>query len=497
VLQRGQMMWDEAEHAVTGLVFLNDIQRLDFISLAYHCYQQLLWPFLYPLFLSIFFLLFGPSIIMGRALSLVIYFLFSISMYFIGREMVKKNKGVSGILCSVFALITGSFYLSASEIMLEILALLFFTLSLLFFLKSLRNKKLYSLVSIFILLTFFSKTNFGIVLILAIIIYFLIQEKLRFTKFLTNAAQRKILAPVFIIILIWLMIPPDRLFTFLGFLVNRPEGPPPLSLEGLLYYPTQLYIYSGFLILLFAAALAISFRHLKNDKVRFLLITALLVILLNFFHQNKKIRYILDLYPPLFSLTAFHLTNLYTKIKHKRKQIAFSVLMPALMAVFLFHFSSNVRLYGYSFSVSEPLDFIKNNTMDSNNIFVLGEFNELSPGLITWHLSNTTSIKYITASSYSAWQFENSSGNLERPGNPTPDSEGMERFIAKHDFDKIVLIEVKNSSVFYDKEDYLVYNRWKLDYIPIVMENGNYSVENMKSFENIGVQVTILKKLSN
>lgn len=494
VLPRGQMMWDEAEHALTGLIFASDIQKSDFYSLAAHIHQQILWPPLHPFFLSVFFLLSGKSVIAARAFSVALYFLFSIAMYFLGREVAQKNKHVSGTLCSVFALATGSLYLSASEIMLEMLALLFFSLSILFFLRFLRDRRNWWLVSVFILLTFFSKTNFGIALVLSIAIYLLIHERFRFTSILRNRDYLMMLAPVALAILLWLM-PPDRFFAFLSFLVNRPEGPPPFSIEGLLFYPAELFIYSGVLIALYVAALALSFRHLKNDKVRFLVITALLVILLNFFHQNKKIRYILYLYPPLFSLASFQLTNLYARIKHRRKQIAFFALIAAFMTAFSFYLAGNAKLNGYSFSVNESLDFIKGSTADSSNIFVLGEFNELSPGLITWHLSSGSEIKQIKASTDYAWEFAPGLFEGMRVSNRTPDAEGMGRFLDKYGFDAIVLIGMSNSSVFYNTEDYLVYNRWKMDYIPVVLENRNYSVGDSRLFQDTGVEITVLKKL--
>ncbi len=495
---RGQMMWDEAEHAFTGLVFLNDVQRSDPASLAAHMYEQILWPPLHPLLLSLFFMFFGPDILMGRTLSILLYFLFSLSMYFLGREIVNKNKQISGVLCSVFALITGSLYLSASEIMLEMLALLFFTLSLLFFLRFLKDNKLWWAVLVFAILTFFSKTNFGIVLIASIAIYYFIHEKFRFASLFRNRDFIRIVAPVALIILLWIL-PTDRLLIFLGFLANRSEGPPPFSIEGILYYPTQIILYSGLMVVLYAAAFMLSSKQLKNDKIRFLFIVAVLAILLNFFHQNKKMRYILYLYPPLFSMAAFHLTTLYGKISHKRKRFAFYLLLGVCMAVFSFYASSSFRLVGYDFSVTEPLDFIKNSTRNSYNIFVLGEINEISPGLISWHLSNATSIKAVRASTYAIWEFEEYyrliKGRLGVPDRVSP--ERINNYIGKHDFDTIILIETLNESRFYNTEDFLVYNKWKLDYIPIVLENGNYTAQSRRLFKDIGIEITILEKIRN
>jgi 4-amino-4-deoxy-L-arabinose transferase-like glycosyltransferase len=336
LLPRGQMMWDEAEHVFTGLIFANDMLRLDFPSLAGHAYGQVLWPPLHPLLLSGFFLLFGQGVEAARASSLALYFLFVIAMFFLGKEMASRNKDVSGILCSAFALVTGSLYLSASEAMLEMLALLFFTLSLLSFLRFQKDARMWQAVPVFTLLAFFSKTNFGIALILAYLAHFLIKERLHLERLPRNGDFLRIFLPVLLIILVWMM-PPDRLQVFLGSLVNRPEGPPALSAEGLLYYPTQIFIYSGPLLLLYAAALALSFKHLKNEKFRFLVIVALLAILLNLFHQNRKIRYILYLYPPLFSLAAFHLTNLYSRIKQRKKHLLFCLAIAASMAVYAIH----------------------------------------------------------------------------------------------------------------------------------------------------------------
>ncbi|MCJ7816874.1 MAG: glycosyltransferase family 39 protein [Candidatus Aenigmarchaeota archaeon] len=490
------MRWDEAEHDFTSLVFLNDMLRLDIPSLLTHLHEQLLWPFVHTLLLSLFFLLFGPTILNGRIFSLVMYFAFAIAAYFLGREVVEKNKYISGVLCTAFSLVTGSLYLSASEAMLEMTALFFSTLAVTFFLKSIKERRFYPLASLFTLLAFFSKTNFGIVLILSMLAYFLVKEKLRFRKMLRDRGFLALFAPIAIIIFFWVM-PPDRLATFIAFLVNRPEGPDPLSFEGMSYYPVQLYMYSGILIFVYAAAFSLSFHHLKNEKVKFLVIMGLLAIGLNFFHQNKKIRYILYLYPVFFSLASFHLARFYSRIIYPRKGIAFFVILIIAMTAYSVYLFQNVRLYDDYYSVKRPLDFIKDSTMNSSRIFVLGEFNELSPGLIEWELSNKTNIKYVKASSYAVWEFEEFQRligkHLGVPDRISP--ERISDFIGKYGFDTIILIKPQNSSLFYNTEDFLVYNKWKLDYMPVVLENKKYMLAGWMLFEDIDVEITILKKI--
>lgn len=327
----------------------------------------------------------------------------------------------------------------------------------------------------------------------SLLAFFVARKRLHVGAMLRDRDFILLFAPIAAVISLWLLFPPSRFPEFLSFLINRPEGPPALSLEGLLYYPAQLYAYSGPLIVLYAAAALLSLKHLKNEKIRFLLIVVGITILLNFFHQNKKVRYILYIYPPLFALASFQLERLYARIRFRRKEIAFFAITGICVALFSFYMLGNIRLYDDYYSVDRPLDFIKNGTLEYGNIFVLGEFNEISPGLIAWNLNNAT--KQIAYSSYSSWEFEGSPGALVRTATG-PDSEGMNRFLDRHGFDAIILIDVSNASIFYNNPDYLIYNKWKLGYIPVVLESGNYSMQNSRYFEDIDVEISILKRVS-
>ena len=492
VIQRGPMRWDESEHVLTALIFANDMHGLDIVSLASHCYEQLLWPFVNPMLLSMFFLSFVPSIIAARTFSLIFYALFVLSLYFLGREIVEKDKAISGMICSFFGIVTGAMYLYASEAMLEMVALLFFTLTCIFFIKSKKQRNLLFLVPFFGILTFFSKTNFGVVLFLSILIWYILRYKFSVRKIIHDRSFLLTFIPIILVLGLWLLIPPERLITFLGFLVNRPEGPNPFSIEGIMLYPELLYDLTGPLILLHIAAFALSLKYMKNEKIRFFVVLILITFILNFFHQNKKIRFILYMYPALFALTSFHLTSLFSKIKKANKEYYFALVMFALLVSFSLYMYQNVRLYDDYYSVDLPLEFIKNNTQGASSVFLIGEFNELSPALITWHLSNLTHIKDVGAITYSVYQFENLSGVLDVPDGENIDKKSFNSFITKEKFENMVLITVYNKSVFYDTEDYIGYNKWKLSYIPIALDNANYSVVAERNFSDISVGITIL-----
>ena len=495
VLDRGPMRWDEGEHAFTGLVFANDITSLNLPLLLEHCHEQLLWPFMQPLLLSQFFIVFGASITAGRVFTLIFYFLFSVSLFFLGREMTGKDRNIAGILTSGFGLVVEALFLAASEIMLEMMALFFFTMAVLFFLRFLGDKKHLHLVTVFSIFTFFTRTNYGIVLIMSVIAHFIVRDMFRPARIMKNRDLWKFALPVLIVIMLWLL-PPDRLFTFLGFLINRPEGPPPLSIEGLMTYPYELLYYSGAIILLFAASFVASARFLRNEKIRYLFILVVLTLALNFFHQNKKIRYILYIYPPLFCMASFHMTRLFTRIRSRNKHAVFFGIFTVIMLLFSFHMLNDVRVYGDFYDADSPVEFIAANTGDMKNIFILGEFNELNPGMIAWSVSNIGDIKEIKYSSAFTSELMNSNIGFEIPS-VEPDINVVNEFVGKYRFDGFVLVDFNTSSYYYNTEDYQRYNKWKLGYLPLFINQTGYTQVNSSYFDSLGINVTIMRKISS
>ena len=70
---RGPFRWDEATHALKGLVIAHDLRHGDLLSFAYNSYRQVLYPPLRSWFLALAFLAFGPSATVVSWVSLLFF----------------------------------------------------------------------------------------------------------------------------------------------------------------------------------------------------------------------------------------------------------------------------------------------------------------------------------------------------------------------------------------------------------------------------------------
>ena len=492
ILNRGPMMWDESEHSMTSLILSTDLAQLNFSSFFIHAHEKILWPFVHPMLLSAFILLFGKSIVISRLFSLLVFACATIACFFLGREMSQKNPHIAGFLCAVFFMTTESLWLSASEVMLEITALLFFILTIITLFRYHKNPRLSPLIAVFALLTFFSRSNFGIPLIIALFVHFLIYEKFSLKKMVKNRGFCIIFLVIGIGIMLWLF-PLERLLFFVKFLFNRPEGPSPLSIEGMVTYPSLLYLFSGPILILHIILSVFAFRSIKNPKISFLFLIVFLTVAINFFHPNKKIRYILYFYPVLFSLSSFALAQLYEKISIKRKGFLFFFIVVFITGLFYLHASQRIFAGGGYYSIDEPLMFVKENLGSRKDIFTVGEFNQLSSAFIAWNISSMGDIRRVVPLVYAIPEFETVDGFSEVPKKPNPD--GFRSYLGSHRFDAIVLIYVYNTSFFYQNDDFQNWNKWKQAYIPLARENKNYTPIAEKSFDIQGIKIEILGNL--
>src|SRR2546428_12495993 len=62
--------WDEAYHALYGLLIADELKRAQWLSVAYDSFLEVYWPPLHSWYLAGWFLLFGASRVVARAGSL-------------------------------------------------------------------------------------------------------------------------------------------------------------------------------------------------------------------------------------------------------------------------------------------------------------------------------------------------------------------------------------------------------------------------------------------
>ncbi len=301
--------WDETAHALKGILIAYDVQNSDWLGFLYDSYRQVYWPPLQSWFLVLSFTLTEPTVVAARTTSLVFYLLGGSSIYMAGRTMRQQNREIIGFVAAVLFLTNLWITSFAIQVMLEIYGILFLIISfwLVFLItKHPEKSRFYFLLSLTAWATYFAKTNYGIVLFVAILMATLIDVKFRLRELWTRQVA-SFLIPASIIFVIWFAYP-AKIESTLQAMINYSVGVAnPYSVEGFLFYPRALVELAGspWLFLVWVSAFVISFWFWRDKNVRFLLIFAMIQLFIGQAHQTKVIRNHILLLPVFFLLTGY------------------------------------------------------------------------------------------------------------------------------------------------------------------------------------------------
>jgi hypothetical protein len=161
------MDMDEASHATRGLDFTAALIHQDKADF----WHQLTKPHWYPpgngLLMSGWFMLFETSTLAARQYSTVGYFLFGILLWFYTRQILPGSNPLFYLLPVIFLTADRLHTLYAAQSMLEMPGTLFSFAALFFFTRAVRTNSLFDhlLSAGFALLTFFTKYNYGLVIL--------------------------------------------------------------------------------------------------------------------------------------------------------------------------------------------------------------------------------------------------------------------------------------------------------------------------------------------
>lgn len=488
--------WDEANHMMFGLEITQDIRNFSPEELLSDSYKQFYWGFLHSWMLAAFFILLGVTELAARLTSLFCFFLLIIAVYFAGKEISKGKSWYGGLMAALLVCSSPFLFVSASECMIEIPAMLLTVIAFYFFFMVLKNQTdgYRLLAGVLITLTFFMKTNYGTLCAVVAAVYGLTELILREEtagKIFRNYAV--MFLPFVFSMFFWLLFPTNRFDEFFKSISSRVLGPSGFTVQGLIYYPVGVYRTSGLLTWLYLAAFLSSIAELKENKIaRFMFLYVAVTVIMYTFHCTKCYRFIYNIFPAIYLITACQIEK---RTGHNRIIKAF--VLASLSVIFIFQLKSSVgsRLASNTWERERRDAFgcILKSIENPGKIFLLGEFNEMSPCLFNWGISRAFGRKIsVYESGILKYRLEGIDSGVSQEGEGVNRKE-FPRVISEIDADYIICLLPDKNSPFYN-DDYLMWNHWKSKYVPLLRNMPGYALGAGRYYPEIGLDVSIYRK---
>lgn len=97
LIPQSPFFWDEAHHALNGLMIERSIKQCDINEFYTNTNRQIYWPFLHSWFLGVAFMVGGENYETARAINLFFYFISVLLMYFLGRKLNPNKRFLTGL----------------------------------------------------------------------------------------------------------------------------------------------------------------------------------------------------------------------------------------------------------------------------------------------------------------------------------------------------------------------------------------------------------------
>ena len=395
----GDFGWDEASHSLKGLLIAHDFKSGDWVSLLYDTYRQVYWPPLHSWLTAISFLVSGPSAISARCVSLIFFLLTALVIYVAALQFGQPRKEVAATVATLLFLTSPPVILSSAQAMLEIPGLFCLSLSVLIHTwlnAKTRSPSAHMWLGVAIVLTYFTKTNYGILLIIVVALSALLSAGARG---LFSRQNFYTFLPVAVAFAIWFAYPP-KIASTLAALINVAEMEP-YSLEGFFYYPkVMLHLWGSiWQSAIPVLALIMAFKYRRNPGIRFLLLLAAIQFGLGQMHHTKSERHIMPMVPALVLVTGFLSAEWWdfqgTAVKRWLPRVAMLVLCLWNATTF----TGALRPAGME-NRPELVDRVADALLGSNSSLVLGTKVKkgVSEPALDWHLCVEKRILPVTHS---------------------------------------------------------------------------------------------------
>ena len=309
VVFRNTLIYDEAFHSLKGLLIADDLRNADWVSLLYDSYRQVYFPPLYSLLTGLTFLILPANTVTAVVFSLFMFLLTGVLIYLAALELDDKSGDWIAIIAAVLFLTSPVLIEYASMAMIEAAGLCMLTLTLYVYFKLTRRPDSLLLNFLFglgIVVTYFMKSNYGVLLMVVTLIALLIGVKFRLKRLFTRQNFYFIL-PIIIAFVIWFAYPPKLISTW-NAMVNYAWGVrDTYSFQGMLFYPKALVHISGsvWLFVVLLISLIVSIRFFRDKRIRYLVLLILVQLVIGQLHHTKVDRHIFPVLPALYLLTGF------------------------------------------------------------------------------------------------------------------------------------------------------------------------------------------------
>lgn len=307
---RGPFSWDEAGHALKGLMFAQDLRQGDWLSFLYNSYRQVLYPPLHAWLLAGSYLIAGATPQSAIWVSLILFGLSAGTIYWAGRALTPDHSGLVGAAAALLWLGSPPLQRYAVQAMQEMAGMAALVLALGVTLWTLEQDRTgratrwtWMGLGLAVALLYFTRTPYGIILGLALGVTLLARAGFNPIR-LWRAEIGWFLLPLVLLLAIWFAYWPKFGATF-QWLVNYPDGvDDPYSVEGWLYYPLAVVRNSGspWLLAAYLAALVWAVVRRRTLAAGFLVVLVLIQFGIGMFHQNKQARYLFPMLPAFFLL---------------------------------------------------------------------------------------------------------------------------------------------------------------------------------------------------
>ncbi len=381
--------WDEASHSLRALQIANDLRAGDWLAFLFDTYRQVYWPPLHSWMCGIGFILAGPSAITSRSVSLILFLLAAFMVYIAALQFRRSKNEITANVATVLFLTAPLAVLYSGQAMLEIPALFFFVTTLCVYLwlrAGLRSPAAHLWLGLAITLTYFARTNYGVLLALVLSLNVLldafIERRAIFSR--VNLYSFLPLAGAFVL---WFAYPPKIRSTWAA-LVNVPWGMEnPYSLEGFLFYPGVLLHLFGpsWLSIPVLVAFIVAFKYWRDPRIRFLLILVIVYFGLSQLHHQRVERHMLPLVPPLALLAGFISAEWWTASRERFRWLPCTATFVLCLGA-LANFPTLLQPVSRP-AYSEVADSLAEFTWRNQSTLLLGVRHTLpSPPLLDWQL---------------------------------------------------------------------------------------------------------------
>ena len=386
ILPKSDLGSDQAAHTYWGLMIYGDLVSRHWLSAFFDTYRQVYWPFLHSWLLAATYFCLGPTSQASRIASLIPFLVSGLVLANLAWHASKEAPQIAAIVAAGLWWTAGSFAtFFGTEALLEPLAILLTVITFVAFRRALEGRSAASLVwcGLSVMCTYFAKTDYGLILLFAVVGAFLQLD-------VTQQEKRRILtafgAPVVVLTGAWFLYLPKITATMRA-LINRPQGPDRWSIAGLLYHPQQLMRWSDepwmFGLGVLCLALCISLRRDMFWKA--VLIYVGISAVLHTISQTKDQKHIAQLLPWLFLCVAAQAANLYAwleKRAHGR--------WPQTALVLLLAIAGWLRWSGVRRAVapdeSANLELVRTSiaekAQEAGSSLIVGGFANLSPDVV-------------------------------------------------------------------------------------------------------------------